>query len=255
MNENKFPTEVIDLPSQGKVYSKDNPLSKGSIEIKYMTAREEDILASQNLIKKGVVIDKLFESVIVDKTINIDDIIIGDKNAILLATRMLGYGNIYKAEVTDPFTLEKQGVDIDLAAVKIKEIDTKILNSENRYKFKLPKSELEVVFKLLTHGDELNIAQEIKALEKLSVGKDASKQEVTTRLRYMILEVDGKTDRGFINDWVRNSLLSIDSRALRDYVLTISPGLDFKFKFVSDITGEEEALDIPFGISFFYPSN
>jgi hypothetical protein len=254
MSENMFPTEVIDLPSGGKVYNPKSPLSKGTIEIKYMTAKEEDILASQNLIKKGVVIDKLFESVIVDKSINLGDIIIGDKNAILLATRMLGYGPIYRAEVTDPFTLEKQKVDIDLSKVKIKEVDESLLNSENRYEFTLPKAKNKVVFKLLTHLDELNIDAELKSLEKLSPTKDAARQEVSTRLRYMILEVDGNSDRGWINDWVRNKLLAMDSRALRDYVNEISPGLELKFNFVSDLSGEEEALDIPFGVGFFYPT-
>ena len=86
-----FPTEVIDLPSEGKVYPTDNPLSSGKVTLKYMTAKEEDILSSQNLIKKGVVLDKLFESIVVDD-IKIDDITIGDKNAIILATRVLGYG-------------------------------------------------------------------------------------------------------------------------------------------------------------------
>lgn len=255
MSENMFPTEIIDLPSGGKVYNPKSPLSKGTIEIKYMTAKEEDILASQNLIKKGVVIDKLFESVIVDKSINIGDIIIGDKNAILLATRMLGYGPIYKAEVTDPFTLEKQKVDIDLSKVKIKEIDESLLNSENKYEFILPKAKNKVIFKLLTHSDELNIDAELKALEKLSPNKDTVRQEVSTRLRYMILEVDGNSDRGWINEWVKNKLLAMDSRALRDYVNEISPGLELKFNFVSDLSGEEEALDIPFGVGFFYPTN
>ena len=102
MAENKkfdFPTEVITLPSEGKCYPEDNPLSSGEIEIKYMTPKEEEILASQNLISKGVVLDKLFESIIADKSINVDDIIIGDKNAIVLATRILGYGPEYKVKV------------------------------------------------------------------------------------------------------------------------------------------------------------
>jgi hypothetical protein len=96
-----FPTEIISLPSQGKCYPESNPLSKGTVEIKYMTAREEEILASQNLVRRGVVIDKLFESIIVEKDINIDDIVLGDKNAILLATRVLGYGPDYKIQLTN----------------------------------------------------------------------------------------------------------------------------------------------------------
>ena len=104
----EFPTEIIDLPSKGKVYPQGHPLSKGTIEIKYMTAKEEDILASQNLIRKGVVLDKLFESVVVQEGVQTGDILIGDKNAILLATRILGYGAQYDVEVNDPFTGETQ---------------------------------------------------------------------------------------------------------------------------------------------------
>jgi hypothetical protein len=121
----EFPTEIVDLPSKGLVYPEGHPLRKGNVEIKYMTAREEDILASQSLIKKGVVLDKLFESVVVEKGVEINDIFIGDKNAILLATRVMGYGADYEVEVTDPFTLEVQKVTIDLGKVKTKDFNEK----------------------------------------------------------------------------------------------------------------------------------
>jgi len=248
--EHKFPTEVIDLPSKGLVYPEDSPLSSGQITIKYMTAKEEDILASQNLIKKGVVLDKLFESIIIDD-IDINDIIIGDKNAILIATRILGYGNEYNAEVTDPFSLERQNVTIDLSQVKVKEVDESVLNRENRYKFTLEKTQKDIEFKLLTHGDELEINKDLQALARLT--KNAGSKEVTTRLRHMIVSVDGKEERKTINELAEN-LVSQDSKALRNYVNSISPDLELKFQFESDITGEMEALDIPFGIDFFYPS-
>ena len=255
MSEHKFPTEIIDLPSQGKVYSQDNPLSKGSIEIKYMTAREEDILASQNLIRKGVVLDKLFESVIVDKDVNIDDIIIGDKNAILLATRILGYGADYKVEVTDPFTLEQQKVTVDLSKVQTKEIDFNLLNSENKYDFELPISKKKVVLRLLSHKDEKDINAEVQALQRLSKDQDKVSSDLSTRLRYLIVEVDGNTDRGYINNYVRNELLARDSRAIRNYIQEITPDVDLRFNFTSALTGESEALDIPMGAGFFYPTD
>ena len=255
MSEHKFPTEIIDLPSQGKVYSQDNPLSKGSIEIKYMTAREEDILASQNLIRKGVVLDKLFESVIVDKDVNIDDIIIGDKNAILLATRILGYGADYKVEVTDPFTLEQQKVTVDLSKVQTKEIDFNLLNSENKYDFELPVSKKKVVLRLLSHKDEKDINAEVQALQRLSKDQDKVSSDLSTRLRYLIVEVDGNTDRGYINNYVRNELLARDSRAIRNYIQEITPDVDLRFNFTSNLTGESEALDIPMGAGFFYPTD
>lgn len=248
-----FPTEVITLPSKGLVYPETNPLSKGQIEIKYMTAREEDILASQNLIKKGVVLDKLFESVVVEKDVNIGDITIGDKNAILLATRILGYGSEYNVEVTDPFTGENQKVRIDLSKVQTKDVDDSKLNRNNRYDFELPLLKKKIKFKLLTHKDEIDINAEIAALNRLTKGEAAS-QDISTRFRYMIQEIDGNTDRGFINNFVKNNLLARDSKALREYVKTISPDMNFSYEFISDITGETEALDIPFGVGFFYPS-
>jgi hypothetical protein len=248
-----FPTEVIDLPSKGKLYPESNPLSKGTVEIKYMTAKEEDILASQNLIRKGVVLDKLFESVVVGKDVNVGDIFIGDKNAILLATRILGYGADYQVEVTDPFSGENQKTSIDLSKIQVKEVDTDVLSKENRYEFELPHSNKKIVFRLLTHKDEQDINAEIAALQRLQKG-DVVSQDVTTRLRYMIQDVDGNEDRGYINNWVKNGLLARDSRALRKHIQEFTPDLHLKFDFTSDITGETEALDIPFGVGFFYPS-
>ena len=250
----EFPTEIIDLPSNGKVYSPENPLSKGTVEIKYMTAREEDILASQNLIRKGVVLDKLFESVVVEEGVNIDDILIGDKNAILLATRILGYGKDYQVEITDPFSGEQQKTNVDLAKIQIKEVDKTLLNSNNKYEFELPIAKKKIVFKLLSHKDEKDINSEIQALQRLSKDKDGVSSEISTRLRYMIEEIDGNNDRGFINNFVKNNLLARDSRVLRNYIQQISPDLELKFDFTSDLTGETEALDIPLGAGFFYPS-
>lgn len=256
MSENKFdfPTEVIDLPSKGLLYPEGHPLRKGNIEIKYMTAREEDILASQTLIKKGIVLDKLFESVVVEPGLSIDDVFIGDKNAILLATRVMGYGADYQVEITDPFTLETQKTTIDLSQVKTKDFDESILNGDNKYKFKLPKSGKELEFKLLTHGDEIEITKENQALARLYKGKGENTFDVTTRLKYMILSVDGNDDRGYITKWVQNGFLALDTKAFRKYVKEISPDMDLTFNFTSELTGEEEALDIPFGVSFFYPS-
>ena len=249
-----FPTEVIELPSKGLAYPEGHPLKKGTCEIKYMTAREEDILANQNLIKKGIVLDKLFESVLVEPGVNPNDILIGDKNAILMATRILGYGADYQVEITDPFTLEKQNVVIDLGKVQTKDIDTEALKSKNRYTFTLPSNGKVIEFKLLTHGDEQDITRDVQALEKLNKNTGAS-YDVTTRLKYMIVSVDGNEDRGFINKWVVNSFLAKDTKAFRAYVKEISPDLDMKFQFTSELTGETEALDIPFGVSFFYPAS
>jgi hypothetical protein len=170
-----------------------------------------------------------------------------------LATRILGYGAEYDVEMTDPFTLEKQKVTIDLSKVQTKDIDESLLNPENVYKFTLPQSKKVIEFRLLTHADEQDINKDNQALERLNKG-NGSASDVTTRFRYMILSVDGNSDRGFINKWIQNGFLALDTKAFRKYVKEISPDLDLKFDFVSNITGEVEALDIPFGINFFYPT-
>jgi hypothetical protein len=247
-----FPTQVISLPSEGRVYAESNPLSKGTLEIKYMTAREEDILADRNLINKGIVLQKLLESVVVQPGVNADDLIVGDINAVYLATRMLGYGPDYDVEVTDPFSGDKQKVTIDLSSLQTKDIDYSKLNRENRYELELPVSKKKLVIKLLTHKDEKDINQEIQAMERLTKGKSVG-TDVTTRFKYTILEVDGNSDRGFINKFVPN-MLAGDTKALRNYFKEISPDINMTFQFTSEITGEVEALDIPFGISFFYPT-
>jgi len=250
MNEKQydFPTEVLDLPSEGKVYPKDNPLSSGRITIKLMTAKEEDILSSTNLIKKGVVLDKLFESIIVDK-INPNDIIIGDKNAILLATRVLGYGpeydfNFYSSKKGD--TVE---IKADLTQVKTKEIDMSLFDNKNELEYITPYGKNKIVFKLLTHGDEREIDREVEALKKLN--KDLS-SDITTRLRYMIKSVDGNSEVGHIAKFV-NNMRAMDSRAFREYVKKVSPDMDMKVQYTHE-DGEVEEAPISLGVNFFWPS-
>ena len=245
-----FPTEVISLPSQGKCYPEGNPLSSGQIEIKYMTAREEEILSSQNLIRKGVVLDKLFESIIVDKNINIDDILIGDKNAIMLATRILGYGANYTIEVEDEYGELEEKV-IDLGKIQTKEIDFDKLNVENRYNF-TTKSGIQLEYKLLTHGDEKKIDADVKALERLNKGGTSS--ELTTRYRYMITSVNGKTDTQSITQFINNQFLTIDTRAFREEVKKISPDVSMEYEHENPRTGEVEVRPIPMGVGFFWPT-
>ena len=245
-----FPTEVISLPSQGKCYSEDNPLSSGEIEIKYMTAKEEEILASQNLIRKGVVLDKLFESIIVDKKVNIDDIILGDKNAIMLAARILGYGPQYAVQMTDSYGDDVE-TSVDLGKVETKEIDFSILSSDNRYKFKTSTGK-ELEFKLLTHGDEKKIDTDVKAINRLN--KDGATSELTTRYRYMITSVDGDSTTSAITKFVNNQFLTRDTRKFRDLIRELQPDVDMVFEYNNPNTGENEVKPIPMGVGFFWPS-
>lgn len=250
MSNYDFPTEVISLPSQGKCYSEENPLSSGQIEIKYMTAKEEEILASQNLIRKGVVLDKLFESIIVDKNINVDDILIGDKNAIMLATRILGYGSQYKIQIEGELG-DKNEISVDLGKVQTKEIDFDKLNRENRYTF-TTKSGTVLEYKLLSHGDEKKIDADVKALERLTKGGTSS--ELTTRYRFMITSVDGATDTKSITDFINNRFLTIDTRAFREEIRKIQPDINMEFDYEDPQTGEMEVRSIPMGVGFFWPS-
>jgi len=244
-----FPTEVLDLPSQGLLYPKDNPLSSGQITIKLMTAKEEDILSSSNLIKKGVVLDKLFESIIVDR-VNVDDILIGDKNAIILATRLLGFGPEYEVSFYSSYSGKSISSNVDLSKVQTKEIDFSLFKNRNEFEFTTPIGKNKLTFKLLTHGDEKLIDKDIVALEKLN--KDSS-FEITTRLRYMIKSVDGDNSVGAINKYI-NGMLARDSRAFREYVKTISPDVNMIFKYTHD-DGEVEEAPITMGVGFFWPSN
>lgn len=246
-----FPTEIISLPSQGKCYSESNPLSKGTVEIKYMTAKEEEILASQNLVRKGVVIDKLFESIIVDKDVNVDDIVLGDKNAILLATRVLGYGPEYKIEVIDSLG-EKQEVTVDLGKVQTKEIDFEQLSSDNVYKFTTPHGKDDLEFKILTHGDEKKIDADIKALQRLNKGGVSA--ELTTRYRFMILSVNGESDTKAITNFISNKFITRDTKAFREYISKITPDINMEFEYYDEETGETEVRPIPMGVGFFWPT-
>jgi hypothetical protein len=246
----QFPTEIISLPSKGLVYPETSPLSKGEITIKLMTAKEEDILTSSNLIKKGMHLDKLLESVVVEPGVNINDLLIGDKNAILVTSRILAFGADYKVTVTDPVEREAVEVTVDLSKIQIKEIDESLLNRQNEYEYTLPQSKTPIKFKLLTHADELAINKDIEASEKIS----KQGNEITTRYRRIIIEVDGNRDFGFISNFVVNRLLAGDSKSLRKYMTTITPDLDLKFDYESPFTGETEALRIPFGVDFFYPA-
>jgi hypothetical protein len=244
-----FPTEVLDLPSEGKLYPKENPLSSGRITIKYMTAKEEDILSSTNLIKKGVVLDKLFESIIVDK-ININDITIGDKNAILLATRVLGYGPEYEFNFYSSVKGDMIDASIDLTKIKTKEVDMTLFNNKNELEYITPIGKNKIVFKILTHGDEKLIDADIEALKK--VNKDVS-SDITTRLRYMIKSVDGNSDMGAVSKFV-NNMIARDSRAFRDYVKKITPDVNMKFEYIHE-DGEVEEAPISMGVGFFWPSS
>ena len=246
----KFPTEVVELPSKGLLYPKENPLSSGKIEMKYMTAKEEDILTNQNYIKQGNVIDKLLQSLIVSK-INYGDLITGDKNAILVAARILGYGKEYQIQFYNSSTKQLDDYTVDLTTLSEKNIDESLITPGlNEFSFTLLQSKNLVTFKILTHGDERKIDQELKGLKKLYPNESF---DVTTRLKHMITSVEGMRETKDIREFVDTALTAQDSRSLREYYSKITP--DINTVITVDKDGyTQEGVDIPIGINFFWPN-
>lgn len=244
MAEFKVPTETVELPSKGLIYPADSPLSSGTIELKYMTAKEEDILTNANYIRSGVAIDKLLKSLIVDKSINYDDLLTGDKNAIMIAARILSYGKDYEIKYDD------QDITVDLSKIESKPLKENLYErGKNEFEFTLPQSQNTVTFQLLSSKVEGLIDRELEGLKK--VNKTES-PEITTRLKYMITSVNGSRETVDIRNFVDNYLLASDARALRQYYNEINP--DVNLTFMRELPeGGEEVTPIPIGVNFFWP--
>lgn len=238
MSEFKFPTEVVELPSKGLVYPQDHILRSGKVEMKYMTAKEEDILSNQNFIEKGIVLDKLLESLTLGK-FNIKDLHAGDKNAVFVAARILGYGKDYE------FVYKNKKYNVDLSKIENKNFDNSIVDEKGYGTFVLPQTENTIKFKFLNENDSNKIEEEIKGFEKIN--KDNSRS-ITTKLIHTIVSINGDSDKSNIRGFVENQLLASDSRALRQYINSVSPDVNLVFTTES---GEEAAL--PIGLAFFWP--
>lgn len=240
MAEFKFPSEEVELPSKGLIYPKDHPLSSGKIELKYMTAKEEDILTNQSYIQKGTVLNKLLDSVILTEGVKQQDLILGDKNAVLVATRILGYGAEYK------FVYRGEEKIVDLSSLENKEFDESLITpGKNEFEFVLPHTKTPITYKILTGVDESKIDRELEGLKKIN--KNAS-PELSTRLKYIITSVNGESGSKEVREFVDNFLLAIDSKALRKHLRDTQPDVDLRY---IDEDGKEVA--IPIGISFFWP--
>lgn len=239
MSEFKIPTEIVELPSKGLLYPEGNPLAEGKVEMKYMTAKEEDILTNQAYIKQGIVLDKLLQSLIITK-INYDDLIVGDKNALMVAARVLGYGKDYD------FVYDDESYVVDLSTIENKVFDESLIKKgTNEFSYTLPNSGNLITFKILTAGDDKKIDAELAGLKKIN--KDSS-PELSTRLKYIITSVNGDREAKTIREFVDNHLLARDSRLLREYIRQVQPDVDLTFTTTS---GEEVA--IPVNLSFFWP--
>ena len=239
----KFPTEEVELPSKGFLYPEGHPLKSGKIEMKYMTAKEEDILTNQNYIAKGIVLDKLLQALIITD-VKLKDILIGDKNAILIATRILGYGKDYKIKY------EGQEHTVDLSLLENKPIDEKLFKGgENKFDWELPSSGTKLTFRLLTDGLDKEIDAEIKGIQKIN---KSSSPEISTRMKYLITSVEGDTSGKTIRDFVDNYLLARDAKALRDHIVKIQPDIELRATITNEYD-ELEEIDVPISLNFFFP--
>lgn len=244
-----FPTEVIELPSQGKIYDLTNPLSSGTVEMKYMTAREEDILTNVNLLKQGIAIERMLQSLI-KSPIKYEDLLLGDRNGLLIASRILAYGSTYSFEYVDSETEAKEVVTIDLQDLKNKQVDYSLYNNKNEFTFELPHSKNVVTFKLLTIADEKAIEAEIKGLKKANLVAG----EITLRLKRQILSVNGDYEAKTVRDFVDNYLIAKDSGPLRAYIGKITPDIDLTVNFTLSSGREVEEM-LPLTAEFFFPGS
>lgn len=241
------PTEFVDLPSQGRFYAQGHPLhGKDSIEIKQMTAKEEDILTSRTLLKKGVALEKLIESIIVDKTINPSTLLIGDRNAIIIAARVSGYGNDYTTSVQCPSCGTKQQYEFDLNDAEIQHGDVSDTfgitdHGDGTITCILPRTQAEVRARLLTGKEEMALTNS-KSKEGL----------VSKQLRSIVVSVNGDSTPQAINYLVEN-MPSRDSRHLRMVIRQATPDIDLTQQFSCTECGHQQEMEVPLTADFFWP--
>lgn len=249
--ESLFPTEIVPLPSQGVVYPEDHPLSAGQVELKYMTAKEEDILTNTNLLKTGRALDVLYKSLIVGngkgQPVNLDDMIIGDKSAIMLATRVLGYGSDYNITLLDDDGNEFEHT-VDLNSLTAKEIDPTLFNNSRELDYTLPVSKVNVTFKLKTTKEEVALNHALAKSQK--AGKSSA---VTTGLKHAIVAIDGDRDVKNIHKFIDTSLLAKDSLQLRLYMAEVTPDYNLTIDINRPDKGFDKEVQLPIDTNFFWP--
>lgn len=247
----EIPVEAVPLPTSGIIYPSDSPLSgKETLDIRAMTAKEEDILTSRALIKKGTVISELLRSCLVDKSIDPDQLISGDRNAIMTAVRITGYGSDYTVDIDCPECSEKSKQTFKLTELGIKRLEIDPVEiGKNLFEFKLPVSGKMVRFKFLTGKDEQEIM--VTSERKKKQGQQ-SDNLVTQKLMYSVVSVDGTTDKVKVQAFIRN-MPARDSLMLRKFMDSNEPGIDMKSWMTCPSCDEQSEVKLPLGVSFFWP--
>ena len=248
------PTQFVDLPSKGKFYSEEHPLhNRDTIEIRFMTAKDEDILTSRTLLQKGIAIDRLLQNVLVDKTINPDDLLIGDKNALIVAARVTGYGAEYSARVTCPVcgTMTSHSFDLEKLNIHVEgeSEESGISCEENgNISFELPKSKVQVTVRPLTGNDEKKLLGIAEAKRKHKLPESS----LTDQIRMMLVSVNGTSEANTINSFIENMPAS-DSRYLRTTYASVIPDVNLNQSFTCPACAVEEEVMVPFTTDFFWP--
>jgi hypothetical protein len=242
----QVPFDVIPLPSKGLLY----PGQNGMVKVEYLTAMDENILTSQNLIKSGKVLEYLLERKIKESPVPMEDLLVGDRNAIMIWLRVTGYGEIYPVKLTDPNSGVEFDHEIDLNALKTKELPKGVEPDENgEFEFLLPRSKKKIKFKLLTVGDERSILSRSEKYEKAT--KSQISNTLTYRLQAQIKEIEGNRDPNYIQQYI-NVMPAFDSLKFREYSDIIEPGIDMSVE-VEGPTGSFQAT-ITLGLNFFWPN-
>ena len=249
----EVPLETVPLPSAGKTYPVGTALhGLETVDIKAMTAKEEDILTSKALLKKGTVISELIKSCLSDKNVDPRDLLTGDRNALMVAIRITGYGAEYDAELECQECSVKAPHSFDLSMLPIKrlEIDP-VTPGANLFEFKLPYCKKTVHFKFLTGRDEEELVATAEKQKKLGLQTETS---VTTNLLYTIVSIDGNEDRMKISNFIR-MMPARDSLALRNFIRESEPGITMKQESTCPACGHSEEVNMPLGVSFLWPSS
>ena len=248
------PTEFVDLPTGGKHYPEGHPLhGKDSVEIRYMTAKDEDILSSTTLLKKGIALDRLIQNIIVDKSININTLYIGDKNAILIAARVTGYGEKYSAKTPCPNCASIVEFEYDLSNLKIdsgrdwQDYDIKN-HTDDRFIITLPQTKVQVEVRLLTSKDEDYLSQ----LRENKKKRNLPESNLTDQLRMITVSVNGHSDPKSLSAFVEG-LPAGDSRYLRNAYEQVLPNVDMSQEFSCKICGHVQEVAVPLTAGFFWP--
>ena len=248
------PTEFVELPSRGKGYPEGHPLrGEEVIEIRFMTAKDEDILSSQTLIKKGLAIERFLQNIIVDKKIKSESVLSGDRNAILIAARKSGFGSEYETKITCPVCGETQDVTFDLDNPEIEEavVEEDLGMSETdkgTFMVLAPLSKFNIEIRQLTGREEMMIAEAARTRKK----KKQLESLVSDQLKLMIVSVEGHEDRKTINMYADN-IPTQDTRHLRKAFKAITPNVPIVEDFECASCSHEQELEVPFGADFFWP--